>query len=35
MKFDRVGPDAVPHAKWRGYEKSPISRLAIFRHNLP
>jgi len=34
MKFARVDPEAVPHAKWRGYEKARIARLNIFRCDL-
>jgi N-acetylglutamate synthase-like GNAT family acetyltransferase len=34
MKFERVESSAVPHVKWRGYDKARIARLAIFRHIL-
>jgi N-acetylglutamate synthase-like GNAT family acetyltransferase len=31
LKFRRVGPKMVAPHKWRGYEKSRIARLSIFR----
>jgi N-acetylglutamate synthase-like GNAT family acetyltransferase len=31
LKFRRVGPKSVAPPKWRGYEKSRIARLSIFR----
>ncbi len=31
LKFRRVGPKSVAPHKWRGYEKSRIARLSIFR----
>jgi N-acetylglutamate synthase-like GNAT family acetyltransferase len=31
MKFRRVTPRAIAPAKWRGYEKSRIAHLSIFR----
>jgi len=31
LKFRRVGPKAIAPPKWRGYEKSRIARLSIFR----
>ena len=34
LKFRRVGPKAVAAPKWRGYEKSRIGRLSIFRCDL-
>ncbi len=33
-RFRRVGPDQVPAAKWRGYDRARIARLAIFRADL-
>jgi amino-acid N-acetyltransferase len=33
-KFRRVTAAAVAHAKWRGYDRARIPRLAIFRHDL-
>jgi N-acetylglutamate synthase-like GNAT family acetyltransferase len=33
-KFRRVPASAVAHAKWRGYDRARIPRLAIFRHDL-
>jgi N-acetylglutamate synthase-like GNAT family acetyltransferase len=34
LKFRRVGPNSVAAPKWRGYEKSRIARLSIFRCDL-
>ena len=34
LKFRRVGPKLVAAPKWRGYEKSRIGRLSIFRCDL-
>jgi N-acetylglutamate synthase-like GNAT family acetyltransferase len=34
LKFRRVGPKLVAAPKWRGYEKSRIARLSIFRCDL-
>jgi amino-acid N-acetyltransferase len=34
MGFRRVPREAVPAAKWRGYDRARIARLAIFRHDL-
>ena len=34
IKFRRVGPKSIAPAKWRGYEKSRIGRLSIFRCDL-
>jgi N-acetylglutamate synthase-like GNAT family acetyltransferase len=34
LKFRRVGPKAIPHAKWRGYDRTRIARLSIFRYDL-
>jgi amino-acid N-acetyltransferase len=34
LKFHRVTRDDVPAAKWRGYDRSRLSRLAIFRYEL-
>jgi N-acetylglutamate synthase-like GNAT family acetyltransferase len=35
LKFRRVGPKTIPHAKWRGYDRARIARLSIFRFDLP
>ncbi|MGH7864473.1 MAG: GNAT family N-acetyltransferase [Candidatus Binataceae bacterium] len=34
IKFRRARPDEVPPAKWRGYDRSRIARIAIFRYEL-
>jgi len=34
MKFRRTRPDQVPAAKWRGYDRARIARIAIFRYDL-
>jgi N-acetylglutamate synthase-like GNAT family acetyltransferase len=34
QKFRRVAATAVAHAKWRGYDRTRIPRLAIFRLDL-
>lgn len=34
MKFRRTAPDEVPAAKWRGYDRARIARIAIFRYDL-
>jgi len=34
LKFRKVGPDKVSRMKWRGYDKSRIDRLSIFRLDL-
>jgi N-acetylglutamate synthase-like GNAT family acetyltransferase len=34
LKFRRVSPRSIAPAKWRGYEKSRITRLSIFRCDL-
>ncbi len=34
LGFRRIGPDEVPAAKWRGYDKPRIERLSIFRYEL-
>ena len=35
LKFRKVGPDQVPAAKWRAYNRERIKRLSIFRLELP
>jgi N-acetylglutamate synthase-like GNAT family acetyltransferase len=34
LKFRRVGPKTIAHAKWRGYDRARIARLNIFRFDL-
>ena len=34
LKFHKVAANAVAPAKWRGYDRSRIARLMIFRHDL-
>jgi amino-acid N-acetyltransferase len=34
LKFRKVAADAVAPAKWRGYDRTRIARLNIFRHDL-
>jgi N-acetylglutamate synthase-like GNAT family acetyltransferase len=34
LGFRRVGPRDIPQAKWRGYDRARMSRLAIFRYDL-
>lgn len=34
LRFRRVGPDKISPAKWRGYDRSRIERLSIFRCDL-
>jgi N-acetylglutamate synthase-like GNAT family acetyltransferase len=34
LGFRRVRSDALPVAKWRGYDAARIARLAIFRYEL-
>ena len=35
LKFRKVGPQDVPAAKWRHYNRDRIKRLSIFRIELP
>ena len=34
LKFRRVGAKDVPASKWRGYDRTRIARLSIFRYEL-
>jgi N-acetylglutamate synthase-like GNAT family acetyltransferase len=34
LKFRKVAADAVAPAKWRGYDRTRIARLSIFRLDL-
>jgi len=34
LKFHRIGAKEVPASKWRGYDRTRIARLSIFRYKL-